>query len=292
MLCAIAPGRDSCTGDSGGPLTLADGTLVGLVSWGPEECASSDGAPGVYTELAEPTINSFIRGSSDPAYAPPQATAAPALTGTAKSGETLSCSLGSWTSTALGEPEIEVRFATADGQTLQNWSQTRTYVVGANDGGLRIVCAERARDASGAAVAGSAQSDVVVGPPPVVVPPVTTPTPTPQPAPQPTPGPKPVDTVSPRTTFLSIRCTKARRCTVRLRVADRGTPVSGVKTVRVTLLPVRGRTRTVTARKIAHGIYEAKFRGVARGNTWFTVAARDVAGNRSPQPAIKRVRVR
>ena len=61
MLCAIAPGSDSCNGDSGGPLTLNDGTLVGLVSWGPETCADPDGAPGVYTELAEPAIAAFIR---------------------------------------------------------------------------------------------------------------------------------------------------------------------------------------------------------------------------------------
>ena len=79
---------------------------------------------------------------------------------------------------------------------------------------------------------------------------------------------------------------------MRVRVADRGTPVSGVKTVRITVLPVRGRTRTITAKRIAHGIYEARFTRVARGTAWFTVATRDVAGNRSPQPAIRRARVR
>ena len=66
MLCAFAPGRDSCNGDSGGPLTVDDGTLIGLVSWGPEPCADPGGAPGVYTELAEPNIAAFIR-DFDPA---------------------------------------------------------------------------------------------------------------------------------------------------------------------------------------------------------------------------------
>ena len=77
-----------------------------------------------------------------------------------------------------------------------------------------------------------------------------------------------------------------------MRVADRGTPVSGVKTVRVTVLPVRGNIRTITAKRIAAGIYQARFTRVARGTAWFTVATRDVAGNRSAQPAIRHARVR
>jgi hypothetical protein len=48
----------------------------------------------------------------------------------------------------------------------------------------------------------------------------------------------------------------------------------------------------VTAKRIASGIYQATFRRIPRGTTWFTVATRDVAGNRSPTPAIKHVRVR
>ena len=49
------PGKDSCSGDSGGPLTPSDGTLIGLVSWGLRTRARArTGRPGVYTELAEP----------------------------------------------------------------------------------------------------------------------------------------------------------------------------------------------------------------------------------------------
>ena len=278
MLCAGDLGKDSCDGDSGGPLSLMNGTLVGLVSFGSDPCADPDGTPGVYTELAEPSIAAFIRA--------PQPLTLPTLAGTAKAGEVLVCQPGSWASTVAGAPGIEFSFATSDGVMLRDWSLDATYTLSAADAGRRVVCAERATDPSGSTVAKSQASDAVVGPP------APTPAPASPAAPAPTPAvTKPVDTAYPRTTFLSIRC-KARRCVVRLRVADRGTPLSGVKRVRVTVLPVRGPVRTVTAKKLAHGIYEARFTRVARGAAWFSVAALDVAGNRSPEPAIKRARVK
>jgi len=50
MMCAgyFVSTRDSCDGDSGGPL-IVDNTLVGIVSWG-GDCAE-DGFPGVYTKV-------------------------------------------------------------------------------------------------------------------------------------------------------------------------------------------------------------------------------------------------
>ncbi|KAL6796371.1 trypsin-like protease [Trichoderma sp. SZMC 28013] len=51
MFCAAvaAGGKDSCSGDSGGPIIDPSGTLVGVVSWG-QGCAEK-GFPGVYTRL-------------------------------------------------------------------------------------------------------------------------------------------------------------------------------------------------------------------------------------------------
>jgi len=55
MLCAAGKNKDSCIGDSGGPLIKKgansyDDTLVGLVSWG-RGCAE-DGVPGVYSRIS------------------------------------------------------------------------------------------------------------------------------------------------------------------------------------------------------------------------------------------------
>jgi trypsin len=63
MVCAAAPGRDTCAGDSGGPLQAAIGggvyRLVGITSWG-DGCADPD-FPGVYTRVAGPTMASLIQ---------------------------------------------------------------------------------------------------------------------------------------------------------------------------------------------------------------------------------------
>ena len=61
MLCAGAPNVDSCTGDSGGPL-FRDETQVGIVSWG-RQCGHKR-FPGVYSEVNNPAIRSFIQATA------------------------------------------------------------------------------------------------------------------------------------------------------------------------------------------------------------------------------------
>lgn len=53
VLCAGAPQRKTCHGDSGGPVVLggARPELVGVVSWGETHC-TGNGLPGVYTNVA------------------------------------------------------------------------------------------------------------------------------------------------------------------------------------------------------------------------------------------------
>ncbi len=280
-LCAIAPGRDSCFGDSGGPLTLEDETLIGLVSGGAVTCADPSGAPGVYTELAQSAIAAYIRdptGIPGDEYHPPSPTAPPTLTGVAKAGEPQACEPGAWDGAPA--PEIDYRFRDSGGTALRGWSADPVYVPTAADGGRRVVCVVRARDARGAAVAVSTPGDPVLAPPagaPVATPPAATP-----------PATVP-DTTAPRSVLRSLRC-RHTTCTLRIGATDGGG--SGVRRVRITLLPRRGAARTLTARRIADGLYEGRFRRVARGTAWFLCFAEDLAGNRQMRLAIRHATVR
>ncbi|KAJ1531035.1 hypothetical protein ONE63_005865 [Megalurothrips usitatus] len=63
--CAVLPYPVSLTrklsqDDEGGPLVDDDGTVVGIVSWGTAGCGYP-GYPGVYTNLANKDINSWVR---------------------------------------------------------------------------------------------------------------------------------------------------------------------------------------------------------------------------------------
>lgn len=58
MVCAGAPGRDSCNGDSGGPL-VTGGRQFGIVSWGAANCGGN--LPGVYANIGNAGVRNFIQ---------------------------------------------------------------------------------------------------------------------------------------------------------------------------------------------------------------------------------------
>jgi len=86
MICAASPGRDSCNGDSGGPLIAPgpNGTRiqVGITSWG-FGCADPN-FPGVYSRIASQHewITSYINkdGEADDASSSKNPTSAPSTT--------------------------------------------------------------------------------------------------------------------------------------------------------------------------------------------------------------------
>ena len=73
VICAGAPRKSTCRGDSGGGLTPATGTpmVVGIVSWGKSRC-SGDGNPGAYTR-----VDSYLGWIKQAMVLPPTKTSLP-----------------------------------------------------------------------------------------------------------------------------------------------------------------------------------------------------------------------
>jgi len=98
MLCAegVRGGEivDSCVGDSGGPLMGGTGTerrLVGVVSWGLEQCATRAGA-GVYARVA--AFTSFLKSAGVPfAPSPEEGPAPPTITRVTSTATSLTVSV-------------------------------------------------------------------------------------------------------------------------------------------------------------------------------------------------------
>jgi Trypsin len=274
-LCAAAPGRDACYGDSGGPLvqqnsglTPTDDRLVGIVSQG-IGCANPN-YPGIYTEISEPSIRTFVTlGNPPPA---PANQSAPTLSGTAAIGQRLTCAPGVWT----GAPSLSYQFvrSTSAGDVGVASTGPADYTVAAADAGTSLRCIVTATNAGGTSVAESARIGPVAG--------LNTNRPT-----------NSLDKNAPVARVVKTRCT-ATRCVLTVTVTDAGYS-AGIKTVLASVTSTyrgtcrkSGRTVRCTKHKTkklsAKKLVARKFQIVASklpiGRQVFTLYAVDKANHR------------
>jgi hypothetical protein len=301
MVCA-GDVRDSCDGDSGGPLSVDVDAgaprvlrLAGIVSFGPASGCGNPAVPGVYTEIDGP-VRAFVDPATTPTPAP-RLTGSAAITGTAQVGDVLTCAPGMWS----GSPAFGYSFMRGD-TLVRATSADPTYTVQPADAAGRISCAVKATNAGGYGFSESGLSATVPTPAPTPVPaPVVTPVVPARPpvAPRPTP---PADRTAPVARIAKVSCTRSR-CTLDARVTDAGFS-SGVRRVEVKLVSkyrtscARGKRRVPCTRIRARALraalldaagYRVRVTGLPAGRHTFTLRAVDVAGNRQAIPARRTV---
>ena len=132
LICAGAKGRDSCTGDSGGPLYVraGDGALlqVGVTSFG-RGCARKR-FPGVYVEV--PAVLDFA-ADPEPVFAPVPESRRAEIRGRPRVGKRLRCDEGEWTGEA-----IRFRYLWQGGFATRG--RKRSFVPGRGLAGERLAC--------------------------------------------------------------------------------------------------------------------------------------------------------
>jgi hypothetical protein len=275
-VCAGDDNRDSCFGDSGGPLvqqnsvpTPVDDRLVGIVSWGAYGCADAD-FPGVYTEIAAPSVRSFVTQANPPPA--PANTSAPTLSGAAAVGGQLNCSPGAWT----GSPSFSYQFvrSTSAGDVGVASNGPAAYTVGSADAGTSLRCVVTATNDGGTSLAESARA----GPVPGV---------------NKNPSKNSLDKNAPVAKVIRTRCT-ARRCVLTVTVTDAGYS-AGIKTVQASVRSTyRGtcrkngrkvkctkhKTKKLSARKLASKKFQIVASKLPIGKQLFTLVAVDKAGHK------------
>ena len=325
QLCALRGSAgaviDACQADSGGPLTTVgtdpkdaktDWLLVGSVSYGSEDCDELD-VPGVYARLGAPSINAFIADQiantdgNEPVAMAWWRSGTPVfeVDPTPAPGERVTCAPGDVVPVpASAEVSLRLRRGTtviASGPP----SEVLAYTLGDADVGRRISCGAYAyTPGSGryGSLRTARESAVVARPAPPAAPEPPAPSPPPvvePPGPGPVPVPVPRDATAPKVSGFTRSCTRTRRCTLRLRIAD-ALPSAGLRTPRVTLTSTyrttcrrdgRARrctkrvTKTLRARRSrTTGTYVVSTGVLRKGRHTVSVTVADLAGNRRRRP--------
>jgi secreted trypsin-like serine protease len=173
MLCAADASftKDTCFGDSGGPLAVVVGgqrVLAGVTSWGATdngEC-SVDGYPGVYAEVAN-----YYSWIAPYIASPPESVTAPTLSGSPAVGFEITASPGTWR--GFPAPILSYSWFLCDSLysspptdypldcSLISTDGGPSYTVQEEDLGRYILVAENAENDSGVGVAFSRSTNVV-----------------------------------------------------------------------------------------------------------------------------------
>jgi secreted trypsin-like serine protease len=299
MTCAGDTTNDACFGDSGSALVVPSMTtpgvteMLGIVSFGPSSGCAVSGYPGVYTEVYEDDINTYL-GQTNPMSAP-RTLVAPSVDGTVAVGSTVTCNPGNWE----GSPAFSYQFIipTTSGDVARTAQGAQSsYTIQAADAGSALECNVKGTNAGGLAFAESAA--------------VTVPVPEQQAPVQPPSGgtsQTPQDTAAPVARITKTACT-ATRCTLTVAVTDIGFS-AGIKTVQSS---VRSTYRTRCKRKGSHKTYactkhrtikptvaaltSTRYKVVASklpyGTQRFTIVAIDKAGHRQALPTTKTVKTK
>ena len=285
MLCAgrSDPDRtvDACQGDSGGPLARYDGTpsgpdggptpadfdaLIGIVSFG-RGCADPS-YPGIYTRLSQPDNNARATDPNPPARVEP--TAAPSVIGGAAAGQTLTCQTGAWTDPGA---ELRVRWLSGKVDAQGHVSDVRADAEGAGlaltaaFAGRIVTCEVRATNAGGS----RRQQARPIGP--------VTPAGNVSGASDLSRTPN----LARPTARITRRSCAKRRCHLTIVARDSGAVATRMTaTVRrlTNCRAARGcaKSRRLTVRRIAAGVFGATTARLAPGRYRFTVVATTAAG--------------